>query len=427
MGNEFFELCHESLAVLLKERNLSQAELAHRLRMSKKTVQRWINRTTRRISAETLEQLAQVLGAPTERLTRTSEKIQIRPFHAGLKELTTEDYLIRVRISGEWESYLKILQSFPIDEIPTQQQALVYKNIGIANIYLGKLRAAKNSLQKSVSLAQTMQDDEMQVLAHSWLALRDELYGSPSEAKENLDKAESLLTSDSRPIVKAVFYFLKGRVLYHGENNAEAHKYIRMAISETYKAPEGSLRITAIYYMHLSWAHLRDKDYNKAKNSLRRVRFYAEKTGWVRGQAISYLTSAILDSQVNPECPKLMQSLKKGRGLYRSAKEFPLETQLEQAEFVLSVLSQNFEKAKTFVQKRITASQSSPLLTAHAIMDAMFLNRLCPGIFVLRPSIIEKAEKLFAANNLTHSTRNLNYLLGTEKITREDFIKNYIF
>lgn len=427
MGNEFFELCHESLAVLLKERNLSQAELAHRLDMSKKTVQRWINRTTRRISAETLEKLAEVLNAPAERLTRSGEKIQIRPFHAGLKELTTEDYLVRVRISGEWESYLKILLSFPIDETPSQQQALVYKNVGIANIYLGKLRAAKNALQKSISLAQTLQDEEIQILSHSWLALRDELYGSPSDAQSNIEKAESLLNSDSRPMVKAVFYFLKGRVLYHGENNADAHKYMRMAISQTYMAPEGSLRITAIYYMHLSWAQLRDRNYAKAKSSLRRVRFYAEKTGWVRGQAIAHLTSAVLDSQVNPDCPEILRSLKRGRGLRRSAKEIPLETQLEQAEFVLSILNQDFEKAKIWVQKRITASQSSPLLTANAIMDALFLNRLCPGIFTIRPSIIEKAEKLFAANNLIQSTRNLNYLLGTEKISREDFIKKYIF
>lgn len=427
MGNEFFELCHESLAVLLKERDLSQAELAHRLDMSKKTVQRWINRTTRRISAETLHQLAEVLGTPIERLTRSTEKIQICPFNAGLKELTTEEYLIRVRLNADWHSYQKILLSFPAQEIPSQQQVLLFKNLGVANIYLGKLRAAKSFLQKSLAVAKTLDDQNSQAMIFSWLAIREALSGNLNEAFLNVEKAEEKLPTNAKPITKSTFYFIKGRIFYHAENTAEAKKWVRKAIRENYKSPEGSLRTTAIFYAHLAWIYLRDHDLRNARIALRRTQFYAEKMGWVRGMAIAHTSLAFIDQLKNLASAELSPNLRRGRQLYKSSQGLPLDMRLEQVEFILGVLSEDFEKAKIWAQRRLTASQSSPIFLAYSILDVLFLTKLSPGIFQLRPSLVEKAQAVFNENNLTRSAATLEFLLSKKSITREDFIKYYLF
>jgi transcriptional regulator with XRE-family HTH domain len=427
MGNEFFELCHESLAVLLKERNLSQAELAHRLDMSKKTVQRWINRTTRRISAETLHQLAEALGTQAERLTRSTEKIQIRPFNAGLKELTTEEYLIRVRLNCDWHSYQKILLSFPAQEIPSLQQVLLFKNLGVANIYLGKLRAAKTYLQKSLAVAKTLDDESNQAMIYSWLAIREALIGNLSEAFLNIQKAEEKLPANAKSIVKSTFYFIKGRIFFHAENTTEAKMWVRKAIRENYHAPEGSLRVTAVFYAHLAWVYLRDHDLHNARIALRRTQFYAEKIGWVRGVAIAHTSLAFIDRLKNLDSSDLAPNLRRGRQLYKSSQGLPLDMRLEQVEFILSLLNEDYEKAKIWAQRRLTASQATPIFLAYAILDVLFLTKLNPGIFQLRPSLIEKAQAVFSDNSLTKSVASLDFLLSKKSITREDFIKHYIF
>lgn len=427
MGNEFFELCHESLAVLLKERDISQAELAHRLHMSKKTVQRWINRTTRRISAETLHQLAEALGTPKERLTRSTEVIQIRPFNMGLRELTTEEYLIRVRLSADWHSYQKILLSFPAEEIPSQQQVLLYKNLGIANIYLGKMRAAKSFLQKSLAVAVTLDDTSHQTMIYSWLAIREALSGNISAAFANIQIAEDKLPANAKSIIKSTFYCLKGRVHYLSEDGAEAQKWIRKAILENFRAPEGSLRMTALFYAQLSWVYLRENDFSKAYVTLRRTQFYAEKMGWVRGLAVAHLSLAFLGKMKDPECSEISINLRRGRKLHKSSQSLPLDMRLEQVEFILSLLNEDFEKAKVWAQRRLTASQSSPVFLAYSILDVLFLTKLSPSTFQLRPSLIEKAQAVFSQNNLNKASASLDFLLNKKSITREDFLRYYVF
>jgi transcriptional regulator with XRE-family HTH domain len=427
MGNEFFELCHESLAVLLKERDLSQAELAHRLHMSKKTVQRWINRTTRRISAETLHQLAEALGTPVESLTRSAEKIQIRPFNAGLKELTTDEYIIRVRMSADWHSYQKILLSFPAQEIPSQQQILLFKNLGIANIYLGKMRAAKSFLQKSLAVATTLDDNPNQAMIYSYLAIREALSGNIIEALHSIELAEEKLPANAKSIIKSTFYFMKGRVFYHAENTTEAKKWIRKAIRENYKAPEGSLRNTAVFYAHLAWVYMREKDLRNAGIALRRTLFYAEKIGWVHGLAIAHTSLAFIDKIKDSNSDELASSLRRGRQLRKSSQGLPLDMRLDQVEFILSVLNEDYEKAKVWAQRRLTASQSSPLFLSYAILDVLFLTKLSPVFFLLRPILNEKAQALFHDNDLKKSSASLDFLLSKKSISREDFIKHYIF
>ncbi|MNL50731.1 hypothetical protein D3C87_1737700 [compost metagenome] len=100
---------------------------------------------------------------------------------------------------------------------------------------------------------------------------------------------------------------------------------------------------------------------------------------------------------------------------------------LEQVEFIIGILNEDYEKAKIWAQRRLTASQSSPIFLAYSILDVLFLTKLSPGIFQLRPSLIEKAQLIFNENNLTKSAASLEFLLAKKSITREDFIKHYIF
>jgi hypothetical protein len=113
--------------------------------------------------------------------------------------------------------------------------------------------------------------------------------------------------------------------------------------------------------------------------------------------------------------------------LHKSSIGLPLEMRLEQAEFIFHILVEDFEKAKIWAQRRLTASQTSPLYLAYAIMDVLFLTKLSPGIFPLRPSFIEKAQAVFRENKLTKSAASLEFLINTKTIGREDFIKHYIF
>ncbi|MFS4458707.1 helix-turn-helix domain-containing protein [Bdellovibrio sp. HCB2-146] len=428
MGTEFFELCHETLSSLLKEKELTQAELAHRLSISKKTIQRWVNRTTRRVSHDTLTQLATALGTTAEKLIRSAEKIQVRPYNTGLKELTSEEYLLKVRLTADWASYRRILASYIADDLPSQQQAVLFKNLGIASLYLGKLRAGKTYLEKSISIAKTLGDRDTKSLSYSWLAVREELNGNLHEASMLVQKAESLLSAKSCAITISTFHFLKGRLFFHSEKYDQAIVSMKQAIIESYKSETpGVLLMTAVFYLHLTWVYLRQRDLQNATIALNRVQRLAEKIGWVRGQAIIHLSYATISLLKNEYCPLAKGRVKKGRSLNKLAPRRPLDSRLEQLEFIHHIANGDFEKAKDVALMRLSWAQPCQLYTSYAILDCLFLSKLSPQILVVRASLVEKAQRVFRENQLQESTEAIEFLLSAPSITIEDFLNRYLF
>lgn len=427
MKMDLVEIDSSLLRKFLEAQGLSQASLAETLRVTTKTIQRWLNGTVRRLKPETLDSLATALGVKPEHLSRSQVILSNRPVDRSLEELCSEHFFKRVRASNEWESYSRILRSYLHKDLRSSQQMSLHKHIGLASLFLGQLRSGKAHLEKAFEIAQALRNIDEEIFILNWLGIHAELVGCIAPAMTFFDKSESLLAKTTNEACRSDFLFKKGRLLFHLEKQEESIHLIRESICLDYKRGSHNQVMISVKYFQLGGVYLRARDLKKAKVAFLRNLRCAEKAGWVRGQAYTYFCLGIIHLLEGEDYSEVRAHMGKAKRLRDSSHFHRLDTKVEQFEFFYCMANDLPEEAKKVLVKRMAMARPSKMHFAFTVLDSMYLARRFPEHFRFRQTLVEKAKNLFVRNGLHESLALLEYLSSVKSLSKQQFIDLYRF
>ncbi|QDK37111.1 helix-turn-helix transcriptional regulator [Bdellovibrio sp. NC01] len=426
--NELIELDPQILRELLKEKEISRQEFAQQLGISTKTIQRWVNGTVRRVRPDTLGRVAQVLGVPPDRIRKSSIPLELRPINRVLEEICSDAFMARIRAMDDFPTYLKLLKTFNAQELCSAQRLTLYLQLGSTTFFLGRIRASRLYLDEALKIAYSLNDTVKIIAILSWSALREDFAGNSPEAMRMIEQAEQHLQYAKDSVTaRADILFRKGHVLYHNERIEEAIPYIRDSILLEYKHPTLNLFRLGMKYYHLSECYIRQRNFSKARATLKKTFHIAEKSGWVRGQSYSHFGLGIITIFENGDCETVRGNFAKARVLRNHTTPERINTKAEQREFIYLAIKGQLREARDLVANHVRLNRRYIHFFAYSVLDALFFAKFSPETFSLRGSLIERATQYFEKNKLENALNAVKVLKSKERITKNELLELYVF
>lgn len=427
MSKEFYEICHDSFERLIDEKHLSQVEIAKHLGVSTKTVQRWFNRSSKKINTPHLVKLSTLFHVDKDILIKNEQTTRICPTNRILEELLTDSYYQKIRATDDWDGYIQMLACFKDSPLSTQQLMHLHYRLGVANLYIGQLRSAKAYLESALKVTEVMGDTEVAADIFAWLGIREELSANLPEAHRYIEKALKLANAFPRLESQTSILLLKGRIELSSELLDDAERSIRTGLKlSLINAKQNAIRI-AVWYQYLAWVYLAKRDFTKARISLIRLLRHSRNAGWVRGEAAGKLGLGVIHVFNTKSTRGGENYFGAGKRSRNFTKARPIDSRLEQLEFIQQIVQGDFQAAGANVQVRMARTESSNLFYSFTILDALFLSKIHPANGEIQESLIDKAETVFKKNELTRALRTLRTLKEKEKISQEEFLQLYLF
>lgn len=429
MNTELIEIDPAALRKLLEAHSLSRIEFAEKLGISTKTVQRWINESVRRVRPDTLEKMAAVFQTKPDELRKNSVPIEFRPINRALEEICSENFLNRIRAGDEFPSYLKLLKSFNPSELCSAQKLTLYIHIGLTSFHLQKTKSSRMYFDEALKIANCLNEPEKAISILTWSALRENFSGNHKEAEGLIELSETYLAQTKGSLsARCEHIFRKAQIFYQNENSAAAVPLLREAILLEYKIrPVIDAYKLGIKYFHLSECYLRMRDYANAERALLKTYKMSEKCGWVRGQSYSHYSLAIIKLFKGEDLEQVRFSMNKARQLKAFTGPQRINTKAEHREFIYLIGKEKYDEAKALVLLNIRNSRRYSYFLSYAILDGLFLTKIAPQHFQMRPSLIARAEDYFRRNNLPQSLKTLENLKNREFISYQDILELYVF
>ncbi|WP_413584811.1 hypothetical protein [Bdellovibrio sp. HCB274] len=428
MGSEFVEIDGDALKELLQSKLLSRFDLAVQLRVSPKTVQRWLNHTILKVKPDTIERIAEVLAVDPNSIRRNRHNLKIRPVNKALAEFCSEKHFDQVRLKDNWQHFRQVLKGVKLEELPSEQQMEVCRNIGISSFYLGKFRSATLYLKNALRLAESLSQNEMRANILVWKARLNETLGDFPKSLSFLETAETFFSEATRLSVIAEHSYVLGRVHMHQGRNEEAVLELRRGIMLSYR--QQSKRhglLIAWSYVMLTYVYFRLKDYRRAEVTVRRLGRSAERLGWSRGLVLANYYQGILAAfqGQNPEISR--QAFGKARATLRATEIDRFCPQLAQAAFIYHILTGRHEEAKASMVDRLHKTRHATHLWSQAVLDGLLLAKLSPGMNTVRGSMVEAAKDHFQTYQVELPLELMNRLQGRSGISAKEIPDFYYF
>ncbi len=428
MSNELIEIDANALRNLLKHHQMSQYDLAARLDISTKTIQRWMNQSIRRVKPETIEKLFEVLGPTADKIKRDSPVLSLRPTDKAVAEICSERSFQSIRLTDDWKRYLEILKSIHTDTLSTEQCFVISRNIGISSFYLGKFQAAKIHLSKAFKYAEILQNEDHLGDVRNWFARLEEAVGDLVKADDYLNQNQQNLAKITRPSVLAEYSYVRGRVHLHRWQNAEAEGQLRQGLLTTLKARSKPYPLLIAWmYMHLAHLYLRTKNYPKAQSCARRFLNTAERCGWGRGILLANYYLGIVEEFKNGPSPLSSQYFGKARLMHRCTLESRYCPLLSQAEFIYFILKGRYNEARTVLAHRLFKNRNAEFYLASTTIDGLLLAKLNPSGHGIRQSIVNKAKEYYRTQNMAYPQSLIQKLEERAQVTPQEIAAFYYY
>ncbi|WP_413575227.1 helix-turn-helix domain-containing protein [Bdellovibrio sp. HCB290] len=396
MGSEFVEIDGDALKELLQSKQLSAFDLAMQLRVSSKTVQRWLNHTVLKVKPETIARIGEVLGVNPVSIRRDRPNLKIRPVNKSLAEFCSEKHFEQTRLKDSWVQYRQVLKGAKLEALPSEQQMTVCRYLGISSFYLGKFQSAKIYLNRSLEIAVSLTLTEERASILVWKGRLYETLGDFPVALSYLAEAEQLFTSETRLSIVAEHSYVLGRVHMHQDKNEEAIKELRRGILLSYRQQSKKHgQLIAWSYVMLAQLHFRLKDYANLEVTVRRLLCAAERLGWSRGILLACYYQGALASFTGRPMELSRKSFGRARATRKSIEIERYCPLLAQAEFVYFILNGRHQDAKAVMLERLHYNRHAEHLWASAVLDGMLLARLNPGMNTVRASMVQSAKQYF--------------------------------
>jgi transcriptional regulator with XRE-family HTH domain len=426
MSTELIEIDSAVLRDLLKKRGLTRYDLAQRLEISTKTIQRWLNHSVRRVKLETLMKLAAALETSPEELSKSSPPVTVRTTDRAVEEICSNVFLERVRLTDDWHNYLALLKTIHAGQLSSEQRMLLFKNIGISSFYLSKFRACRLYLEQALELAELLDIPYQQVDILNWISRRAEAMGNFDQALHYLHKVEALLPTQNCMRTLAEYSYIKARVYHHLEQYDQSIGFSRRGLLAEYARQQvPNCMLIALKYWQMGNTYLRMRDFSKARMAYTRLRRASENAGWVRGNAHGNYFLGLLHHFNNSS--EAVPYFGKARMLYRHASGTRFCPESAQAEFVYLLISERYTESKVSLLRRLQKTRNTHLYFSMAVLDGLFLAKLHPATFTMRPSFLEKAKDYFRRQNMKRALAVMEALEKKNSITHKELITLYTF
>lgn len=426
MSLEYIEISPEELRKQLRERGLTHADLARMLGLSTKSVQRWLNQSIKRMKIENLEKLARALNIDKELITK---RVPFRPspLNRSFEDLCSEHLLFNIAANDDWLTYASLLRSYDPKQLPSSQEAYLYKNLGIASMRLGKMNAAKVYLDKALALAETNDDYDLLVVALTTHLDRCHWMGDYKAGMSYLEKATVLLPKVSSDKVASLYWARNGKFFINSGRIDEGIFLLRRALGRYYKVEKPNVKFVAFCLNYLAWSYLRIGNYKMALVTAKRALRASHNAGWIRGQSLAFYILGIL-TYFMPETVGLRDKyFGKGRAIKRHIPNRPIDAPIEKIEFLRHCLNGNLEAARAAVLWRLKKTRRSNLYFSYAVLDALFLAKLDVGSQPIRKTFVERAEEVFSKMQTKDALVAMKFLKSKSSITREELMKYFVF
>lgn len=428
MSKKSVRICSKALSQILDDKKISQSEFAASLGIATKTVQRWINGTTKTVAEATLDEIAKTLKVDSAVLSNAAIPVLVKRNNRALGKLTAISYFEKVRSSDDWDDYVELLSSYKDEELSTEQEMLLQQYLGVSYAYLGKFRAARKCLDRALMLSQALENNEEIINIMGWLGICEELRGDHNAALKFVNQVASIATEDVSLPTLVTMYMLRGRVLLHAGRLNGAEKSLRKGIVLGLRDRKASLTRVAVMKVYLGWLYLRRRDLPKAKVTFTWLIKASKAAGWNRGIAIAYYALGVIEFFQSKEKNQKVQKLF-GHARYFSeiASHRRMETKLEQLQYVQSVLMGDYAKAAQICIKRLKAVRSSSQYAAFVVVDMLFLSKIENSEFKMKNGLVTLARGVLKRSGLNETLEVISDLEKRSSISTKDFAKLYCF
>ncbi|MCB1185753.1 helix-turn-helix transcriptional regulator [bacterium] len=177
-------LNNEALSRIIAEREVKQWLLARRIGVDRKTITRWINGKTQRISRDNITRLAEELACSVDDLTvkDTLEALGTREDRwAAARQLRDKDLVNMVGSSYNWDLAESLIRSNIDVEMPADLQASLYIKLARCGMYSHKPDLVKSSAEIAVNRATDAEDESLILYAKQLLGTYYLMIGNMGE------------------------------------------------------------------------------------------------------------------------------------------------------------------------------------------------------------------------------------------------------
>ncbi|MFM6930030.1 MAG: helix-turn-helix domain-containing protein [Bdellovibrio sp.] len=396
MLETFSQINAEALRFQLKNQKMSQTELATRLGVNIKTVQRWVNGHVSKVRLETVEQVSQMLQCSQSDISCPIKIVNVGAKNKILEELFSQEIIQALNSNKQWSSYLKLLKEFEEAALPTDQEAQLYFHLGYVQYQLGFYRSAKRYFSRAASKAEALQSPHMIIRVKCYCSSNLLMLGEVQQALQILEEAEQLNTTEGDLFLLSEIFYRKAKLYLTNNEFDMANNLLRRSILLEMKTCSHKSRGLSLKYIQLARLELRCHRYDKAWRFYVRAESHAHKWNLRTNEAVANYGKALV-SLVNQKSEEASQFLKKARRLAGGASEIEKSQKFLQIEFMFAIYQKDYERCAEILSIRYMMNRRSKLLLVNTVKMAVLLDRVSKGAYPVRPQWSARAQKYLKA------------------------------
>ncbi|WP_415064358.1 helix-turn-helix domain-containing protein [Bdellovibrio sp.] len=401
MLGTYAQLNSEALKLRLKDQDITQAELAERLEVNIKTVQRWVNGHVTKVKTETAQKMSEILKCSLEEIIFPEKTVRVLVKNKVLEQLFSKDIVRALHSTKRWDSYLSILKEFENSPLPTEQEAQLFMHIGYIKYQLGLYRSSKRYLNKALEAAEAVQNVRMIVHVLCYQSSNFLMLGEVDEAVSALEKALKLSEDASQTALLSEILYRKSKIYLTKNDFVTANTLLRQSIALELRATQSARRGLALKYIQLARLEIRRKNFSLARKYYRRAEMHARRSNFRITEAVAHyghaLTALLFNDNVLAQ-----KHLRRARQLVGGRAEIQKNQKLLQIEFMFALHDKNYALCQKILQLRYSLNRRSKLLVVNTVKMALLLERVSKKAYPVRESWILTAKKYLKvlANNI---------------------------
>ena len=425
MKNSSMRIDPDLLKQKLIEKNLRHIDVANKLKINSKTVQRWVNGYVTRTNIETVRELTRILKCDLQEICQSLVVAEDRPTNAVLKTLLSPPTLRTFRNTEEYLILLDLLSKFKVDEISTSQFSEMRLAQGYFKYKLGRYRSARRFLNEAVTTAAATKNERTHLLASSYLGSVHKADGRYLQAEKILaNSLRQALAFGDQAVIADIEYRRGSLYIAQGEFTL-AEQTIKRSLLRELKLPRATTRGPALKYIQLARLAFRRLNLTLAKRYYERASKHASRRGSHHTEGVAHYALALI-YYMQGDSKQAEQQLRRARLLFFEPEGQFTNQKLLQIEFIYALYDKRYDRAETILRARYKLNRHSPTLIVEVVKSAVLLERVSNGKFKCRATWRARADKYIQDFHLTYRAEQIKKIPAVKSVTFENIIQYLI-
>lgn len=383
MRTQFLELRAEALIQQINKSEMRQSDIARALKISRKTVQRWLNGSVSRTKIEQVEKLAEILNCSVENITQHENRLVVTQKNRILEGLLQEEFTHSLQTSQQWATFFDVLKKFEDTPLPTEQEARLYYHLGYIQFQGGRYRSSLRYLQECLTHSRTANVKALEVRALCQMSSVYRIQGKLNEATQCLSEAATLCFYLRDLSLESEVAFRQGKIHISNHDLEKAEEFFKRSLILESRAPTTTKRGLGLKYIYLGRIQVLKRNPKLALKYYQKGTFYARKYGMRRSETISHYGQALC-SYFCGDLAGVKKGLRQARLIASTLEKFKTNQRLLHIEFNFAVLGKDFATAKALLHRRFQMNRQSKLLISETVRSALLLEKVSGGQYPAR-------------------------------------------